>query len=230
MNSELSELLLAVDALTRPVVVAQWQGEVGERTIFKRTDEPLLVQLRLAIHNNIGGSGGGKQARERTPLDVGAFALFEDIDGRVRSWLSDLGGRVGKDLTTEAVLRAWYVLWSAGPHRSLLVERYTDMLEGWAQQIKDKLDPPAQIEITAPCPVCGVEWLNVGLKLPDGSDDPNDVERLRVLAAVERENMDDSFAMCKSCNRVWRGVGQMRALRIAMDDRESASAEGGGVA
>jgi hypothetical protein len=228
MNSELSELLLAVDALTRPVVVAQWQGEVGARTIFKRTDEPLLVQLRLAIHNNIGGSGGGKQARERTPLDVGAFALFEDIDGRVRSWMSELGGRVGKGLAVEAVLRAWFVWWSAGQREPVLVERFTDMLEGWAQQIRDKLDPPSQIEITSPCPVCGVEWVNIGLKLADGSDDPDDVERVRVLAAVERENMDDSYAMCKSCNRVWRGVGQMRSLRIAIDDREAASA--GGVA
>jgi len=107
------------------------------------------------------------------------------------------------------------------------VERFTDILEGWAQQIRDKLDPPAQIEITSPCPVCGVEWINIGLKRADGSDDPDDVERVHVLAAVERENMDDSYAMCKSCNRVWRGVGQMRALRIAIDDREAANAEGG---
>lgn len=226
MNSELSELLAAVDALTRPLTVAQWQGEAGEGKIFRRTDEPLLVQLRAAIQNNIGGSGGGKQARERTPLDVGAFALFEDIDGRVRSWVSELGGRVGKDLTVEVLLRAWFVLWSAGQHEPATVERFTGMLEGWAQQIKDKLDPPNQIEITSPCPVCGVEWLNVGLKLPDGSDDPDDVERVRVLAAVERDNMDDSYAMCKSCNRVWRGVGQMRSLRIAIDDREAASAAG----
>jgi hypothetical protein len=226
MNSELAELLVAVDALTKPQVVAQWQGEEGARKIFKRTDEPLLVQLRTAIHNNIGGSGGGKQARERTPLDVGAFALFERIDGRVRSWMSELGGKVGKDLQAEAILRSWFVMWSSGQHEPAEVLRYASVVEGWAQQIRDKLDPPPQIEITSPCPVCGVEWVNIGLKLPDGSDDPDDVERVRVLAAVERENMDDSYAMCKSCNRVWRGVGQMRSLRIAIDDREAASAKG----
>ena len=222
MNTEMSELLEAVDALTKPQLVAQWQGEKGAQTIFKRTDEPLLARLRDAIRNNIGGNGGGKQARERTPLDVGAFQLFEDIDGRIRSWMLGIGGTAGRNLEAEAILRSWFVMWSAGQHEPFEVVRFTTTIEGWVRQINDKLDPPNQIEITSGCPICGAEWMNTGTKLADGSDDPNDVERVRVLIAVEHENMDDSYAMCRACRRMWPGLGQMRTLRILLDDAEMA--------
>ena len=222
MNTELSELLEAVDALTKPQLVAQWQGEKGAQTIFKRTDEPLLARLRDAIRNNIGGNGGGKQARERTPIDPGAFQLHEDIDGRIQSWMVDIGGKVGKDLLPEDVLRSWFPMWSAVVREPYEMTRYTRIIEGWVSQINDKLDPPNQIEITSGCPVCGAEWINTGTKLANGSDDPNDVERVRVLIAVEHENMDDSYAMCRACRRMWPGLGQMRTLRILLDDAEMA--------
>ena len=212
-----SELLLdALDKLTKPQTVANWRGD----DIVRRTDPPLLDWLRDAIANSMGGSGGGKQARERTPMDVGAFTLYEDIDGRVRSWVNDLGGKPGKNLTPTQILRSWYVLWNVGNPSERMVAAYAHILEGWVQAVNDILDPPKRIEITSPCPVCGREWINVGLKLPDGSDDPNDLERVRVLIAVERESIHESFAMCRACDRVWTGTGEMRLLRIAIDDAE----------
>lgn len=216
-----AELLLdALDKLTKPQTVANWRGD----DIVRRTDPPLLDWLRDAIANSMGGSGGGKQARERTPMDVGAFTLYEDIDGRVRSWVNDLGGKPGKDLTPTQILRSWYVLWNVGNPSERMVAAYAHILEGWVQAVNDILDPPKRIEITAPCPVCGQEWINVGLKLADGSDDPNDLERVHVLIAVERESIHESFAMCRACDRVWTGTGEMRLLRIAIDDAEAAKA------
>lgn len=221
-----NNLLKALDALTKPQRIAQWQGEGEDRKIFKRLDPPLLDWLQEAIGNNIGGGGGGKPARERAPMDFGAFTLYEDIDGRVRSWLHELGAKPGKHVTPTQMLRTWYTLWNAQIHTDSLNSAYASILEGWEDAIKDKLDPPKRIEITSPCPACGAEFVNVGLKLADGSDDPDDVERVRVLNAVERERIEDSYAMCAACNRVWLGVPQMRALRIAIDDAETAKLAG----
>jgi len=109
-------------------------------------------------------------------------------------------------------------MWIGGVHADGLDDRYAAIVEGWEHQIRDKLQPPTRIEITAPCPVCGQEWINVGLKRPDGSDDPNDIEMVRVLNAIERKTLEDSYAMCQACSTVWAGVGRMRQLRGAIDD------------
>lgn len=210
------------------LLVCQWCGATGEDggqdlpTVVHRMDAALLEQLRAAITSDIGGnSGSGRQARERTPLDVGAFTLYEDIDGRIRSWMVELDAKPGVALTAEQVLRSWYTLWMATNPEPAQEDRRTRVLEGWARQIRDKLAPPKRIEITSPCPMCGREWINVGLKLDDGSDDPDDVERVHVLTAVERESLDDSYALCAACETVWRGVTQLRALRNAIDDAEA---------
>lgn len=211
-------LLDAVDDLSLPRRTANWV----DGALVHRTDPPLLEDLRDAIGSNIGGSGGGKQARERTPIDLAAFQVYERIDGTIRAWLADLGARPGKDVLPERALRSWYVLWSARAANAVLEPRFRVILDGWADEIRDKLDPPNRIEITAPCPVCGQEWKNIGLKLDTGEDDPDDVERVRVLNAVERESLSDSYAMCSACGTVWFGVSRMRELRIAIDDAEKA--------
>jgi hypothetical protein len=219
-------LLVAVDALTKPQQVVEWQEAVPEkgieRAIKKRTNPPLLDWLALSVANNLGGGGGGKPARERTPIDIAALTLYESIDERVKSWLAELGAKPGKNVTPTQVLRSWYALWIGGHHNDGIERAYTSVLEAWEQRILDILDPPKRIEITAPCPACGQEWHNLGLKLEDGTDDPDDAERVRVLNAVERATLQDSYAMCTACNRVWAGVSQMRQLRIAMDDAEAA--------
>ena len=217
------ELLLdTLDVLTKPTHVAEWQGDGDQRRIFKRTDPPLLERLQAAIVSDTGGNGSGKAARERAPLDIGALTLFDGIDGRARSWLDELGARPGKDVTLTQVLRSWYVMWSAMNPSDGLAGSYLNVLDGWVTAIEDVLSPPTRIEIMAACPVCGGEWMNVGLKLANGDDDPNDIERVRVLAAVERETINESYALCRWCDHVWKGVGAMRLLRIAIDDAEAA--------
>lgn len=226
MNTEDNDLLAAVDALSKPQHVAEWQEAVPEkgieRKIKRRTNPPLLDWLATAVANNIGGDGGGRPGRERTPIDIGALTLYEEIDGRIRSWLDELGARPGRDVTATQALRTWYALWIGRTRLDGLDDTYRDILRRWESRIEDILDPPKRIEITAPCPACGTEWRNIGLKLADGSDDPNDAERVRVLSAVERATLQDSFAVCVACERVWAGVTGMRALRIAIDDAEAA--------
>src|ERR1700761_577071 len=218
MSEQPNDLLAAVDALTKPQRVAFWRDTDNGQEIVRREDPPLLDWLRESIGSKIGGNGGGKAARGRAPIDLGALQLYENIDGQVRAWVSELGGKVGKGITPTQALRSWYVLYAAG--RREWEDNYLRQLEGWAVQVKDKLDPPKKIEITSPCPACGAEFVNIGLKLADGSDDPNDVERVRALNAVERETMDESYVLCSACDRVWKGVPAMRSLRIWIDDKE----------
>lgn len=186
-----------------------------------RTDPPLLEQLRTAVASNVGGSGGGGKARrERTPIDVAAFATYEDIDGRCRALLTELGGKVGSGVTTEQALRAWYVLFQATNPTVADVERRRREIAGWEDRILDVLDPPKKIEILAPCPICGKQWVNIankGITHPD----PDDIEQVNALNAFERERLDDCYAMCVACETVWKGVTQMRHLRIAIDEAEA---------
>lgn len=209
--------------------VCQWcettttepQHRIAEQAVRRRVEASLLDQLRDSVASDKGQGGGRKPGREQVPIDVAALVLYELIDGRVRAWLGELGAQPGKDVTPDQALRTWYVLWSAGQHVDGLEDRYKTVIESWKQQILDKLQPPKRIELMAPCPLCGKEWMNIGLKLADGGDDPNDVERVRVLSAVERESLEDSFAICQACDTVWLGVSRMRQLRIEIDDAAS---------
>ena len=186
--------------------------------VVRRTDPPLLDQLEAAVAGDLGQKGGAKPQRERTPIDIAALGLVETIDGRVRAWHRDVGSRPGNGISLRQLLDSWFVLWQAGSHADGLSARHTSIVASWESRIEDCIAPPKRIEITAPCPVCGQEFANVGLKLPNGDDDPNDIEMVRVLTAVERESLEDSYALCSACSTVWKGVGQMRQLRILLDD------------
>lgn len=208
------DLRKAIDGLTKPVSNAEWIRHADKTAIYRRTDKSLLEQIKTAIHSDIGGGGSGQPGRERVPLDVGAFTIHETIDGRIRAWMDDIGGLTGKDLTASEVLRAWFPLWKFSQREPSVVDAFTRIIEGWAQQIRDHLDPPAKFEITSKCPACGMEWITTG----SGTD----AETTRVLSAVERETLEDSYAVCRACDKVWRGVAQMRKLRIAIDDMDLA--------
>lgn len=217
-------LLDAVDALTRPRTVANWQGA----RLVRRVDPPLLGLLYEAVASDVGGTGSGKPAQERVPLDIGALELHREIASRVRSWVEDLGGRVGRDIPPQESLRAWYVLFNAQPYSSVLANDYRVTLEGWVHQIESKIDPPRRIEIgereAVPCPECGASFVLNGHVRLDGEVDPNEAEQVRALAVFELGTLEESFAACAVCGARWVGVGRLRALRIAIDDAEASRA------
>lgn len=222
-DNPIADLLTAVEALTKPVHTAFMQHEVegtdrNARTegIVKRTDPSLLEQLRAAITSDIGGgAGSAKAARERTSLDVAAFSLYEEIDGRVRAWLLDVGVRPSGKAELGSILVRWFILWKQKRLEDATVHAHQLVLERWASSIRDLLDPPVKQEITSPCPSCGAMWATVGRG--------EETESVRALWAVWREDPDESYGLCRSCDKVWRGVGMMRTLRIAIDDAELAT-------
>jgi len=235
--SNRSDLLDLIDELTKPTAIANWQHEhvhtwinvagpdeepdlvcewesAHSRTmvdeLVRHEQDALLDWLQKAVSSSVGrGAGGGKAARERTPLDVSAFSLLEEIDGRVRSWMLDFGDTRG-DL--KRLLRGWYVKFTAVPREEADERRHYGIVAGWRQRIVDLMDSPTPVEITSPCPSCGQLWVTRG----SGSD----VESIRALWAIWRERPEDSQASCQGCGRVWHGVSQMRSLRISIDEAE----------
>lgn len=226
-DNPIYRLMKIVDELTleHTVIVEDKDG----RFLGHRQEIALLVKLNAAVQSSSGGNGGdGKPGRERVPIDVSAQDLFNRITADIREWYGRETDYAEHGLPAPWVtLRQWYIRfinrYRQGDIHDRTMWSQISTVESWVQQIRDKLDPPTKIEITAPCPICGHEWVNVGLKLADGRDDPEDIEMVRVLNAVEREKIEDSYAMCQACNTVWKGVGRMRQLRIAIDDAEDAT-------
>jgi len=221
-DNPINDLRDAMDALTKPIRTAIWQDEldnhgqhIGQKLI-RHEDRSLLYQLRNAISGDLGSHGGGsKAAHERTPFDVAAFTMYEDIDDRVKSWADD-AGMTRSGLPVEDVLRAWFPVWTVKVIPDLLVDRHTAILVRWAVGINDLLDPPTKQELTAPCPLCGQMWATVGKG--------EETESVRALWAVWRENRDESYGMCRACDHMWRGISAMRQLRISIDDQEAEQA------
>lgn len=211
------KLLDAVDALTKPVTVAEWISDGDKRTLFRRTDPCLLEQLAARIGSSIeGGNGSRSAARERVPIDVGAFTLLEEIDGMVRAWLLDFGARPGRLVSTGEALRSWFVFFQASPREPEEVSRHEGRLWGWVQRVEDIVDPPTVEEVTRPCPSCGER------RTVQGSGE--DAVSVSALRAVWRpSDASSSFAECRACGRKWAGLSGMRALRVAIDDVEMAS-------
>ena len=215
----INDLRDAMDALTKPIRSAIWQDEIDSdgqhigQKLIRHVDQSLLYQLRGAISGDLGSHGGGsKAAHERTPFDVAAFTMYEDIDGRVKSWALD-AGMTRSTAGPELVLRTWFRVWTVKVIPDELVDRHTAILTRWAVSINDLLSPPTKQELTAPCPLCGQMWATVGKG--------EEAESVRALWAVWRENRDESYGMCRACDHMWRGISAMRQLRISIDDQEA---------
>jgi len=204
------ELLDLINELTQPIRVDVWQG----MTKHVRTDPPLLDQLKAAVSGDLGGgSGASKPARERTPLDITAFTMLEQIDGQVRSWMKEAGEPWAGEL--RPLLRTWYVVFTRYDRGEDTSRRHFLILARWVAGIRDLIDPPTRYEVTSPCPNCGQVWVTRG--------NGQDAESVRALWVSWRSLPEDSDATCQGCGKTWRGVSQIRSLRIAIDDAEKLS-------
>jgi hypothetical protein len=215
MNTETGDLLEAIDALTKPQRLADWVESDGQRALYARTHEPLLEQLRQAIASNVGEkSAQGGQTSTRSLIDVGAFTLYEEIDGVARGWVLEVGGRAGRNFSALDVLRAWFVLYSV--RERLDIEERISRLRGWAARIGDLLSPPTKQELRRPCPSCSKSWAVLGRG--------EETQRVSALEYTIRDGLEACYVECRSCGSRWSGAYQLRALRVLIDDLESVEA------
>lgn len=222
-HNPIVELDVALAMLTRDhELIVQLKGVV----LGSRTEQPLLLKLRAAVASSIGdGTGGGKSNKSAVPLNVGARDLYDRMTLDIRKWFSEVAtdSSHGRPVP-EVTLTQWYIRFVSAYRSNLVTEallkRKTSELRDWQQQIRDLIDPPYRWPLTSPCPVCGLEWVTL-----HAVDDPREIERVRTLNAVEREDIESSYVVCVNpqCGRIWRGTIGARALKIALDDVELAA-------
>jgi len=237
----------ALDWLTQPhktPVVLRAEGKDKDdakhpiRTVHP-THEGLIKQLRTAIASSIGGSAGGKPARERIPLDADALVKYEQIEAAILERFAEYA-RVVPHLLPEDNLRAWAVIFlTTATEEQITIEYRT--LEQWKTVIEEKLSPPNVIELpNEACPECGASWYSTVLnaavadgKNPKHTDkgherDPEwywvDEERRPALTATYRNDdlggLTKSFAKCGHCGHVWMGSAGIRALAYILENKQ----------
>lgn len=174
--------------------------------------DPLLGQLRGAIHANLGKTHSGHSPlSERSPLDLEAFDMYEDIDGRIAS-LWQMATETGHSLgSPEKNLLAWYrafcASWALRETNDAQMLRALARLSGWANRIENYFDPAQECEILAACPSdgCGRRyWIDaLGIR--------------HSALVVEYRPGRELVGRCRSCATTWHGDAQLIGLAKAIE-------------
>ncbi|WP_442575888.1 DUF7341 domain-containing protein [Microbacterium sp. F51-2R] len=190
----MTELLDAVDALTKPVILHHTIADSRFTCIV--TDTPLLTRLQDEIRFSLSREGSKSLPNQRVPLNSGALMLFMRISSQVTDWANGAGSGVVKG-DPGRTLRGWYVAWVQQVRGDGEVAARVRILHGWAAAIRRELDPPRMKDLPDPCPACGaVEWWRDGERYPR----PLVVESPR---NPEKNLIDESTATCRACDKRW---------------------------
>lgn len=178
-----------------------------------RREKALLEQLKAAVAGGTSrGSGGSAAKNARSPLNVGAADLLNDIlwNGRQEyNWaIRRLGGEARKDAYSAAAFLAGWVstldaLDRMGALEPTELPRAKARLDNVAGAIRDLLDPPFRFDLTTPCPTCK------GSRTADNA---------LALVVTERIPADNSQVDCRLCKASWKGVHEARLLSIAVNE------------
>lgn len=185
----------AVKELTEPVIEHIRQTDDDGRYLRTHTVEhaPLLTQLEEAITSAIGSGGGGGSATGNV-LNGEALMRAMMVRSELGDWCRLVGVRPSRD--NIASLIAWANVFTfTGRDEGY----YLGKLHGWAQMIRNLIDPPKRRELTKPCPVCkATSYVN-----GDGDTMPNPL----VFEYRETDLTGTVRAVCRNadCGIEWVG-------------------------
>ena len=192
-------------------VLTDMVTQLSTRHLDRRSGQlraPLLGQLRGALRPSLGKTQDGHSGvGERSVLNIAAFDLYEDIDGRIASlWLmaTETGRLRG---SPEKNLQAWYVAfaatWAFGEISDAQLLLALARTSSFVTRIENYFDPPLVREVLAPCPTCSQRYAIVG--------------GVRVSALyVEYRRGSELMARCHCCPSVWAGDAQLVGLAKAI--------------
>lgn len=209
----MTDLLTALDAITKPVVTSFPQKDDDGKWIKAHTVTmaPLLQQLAEAVTGSLVGIGGsGSLASERNMLDSEALRQAGIIRSAIRDWCYAAGVSTTRDMVVD--LRRWYVAYLTSDNRA--DEFYTSQMRKWKRTIERKLDPPKQIDLLFPCPVCGSTT---------GVDSEKNPVSPALIVEYPRDNPLDAVAMCRGegCTATWEGKTAIEELMEEENERDT---------
>lgn len=195
-----------VDQLTRVHPITVDTG-AGKQII---NEDGLLAQLREALFVGIGGSGGSQKG-SKLPIYDAAYDLLTEIDTQAAEALADVDKRPTPYGHAEDYVRAWSEL--VDEDKRVIVSVRLTLAEGivvtnareysaftlvynWYTRIRDLFNPPRKVEITAPCPVCGVRWLK---REKDGQE----ISESAMWFRCDEETKAIVDVRCDACELVW---------------------------
>jgi len=214
----LDELLGLVDRLTmqhRSTVSVETEDGGEAKVTIKH--EPLLDQLRAAIWSekrNRPGAGGIPS--ERNVIDSDALEQYEKISRQITRLYRETTSAAPFASPTQN-LRSWFVAFKMQVELQKvsgeIVHEKLRKVGSMVAAIETKLNPPTILEITAPCPRCGVTY---------GNDKDGVYRRAVVIESrvAEYKSLDNSRARCVACGAVWVHGRGMRQLRWEIDQVE----------
>jgi hypothetical protein len=199
----MSDLLDAVDALTKPIIEHFSQKDDDGKFVKAHTitRDPLLTQLRDAVNpsaNNNAGSASLQSAR--SIIDSDALLEYSKMASAIGDWCRQMKVERTRDPIVD--LRRWYVAYDREGDQP---DWYRNELQRWAHVIRNHLEPPKRMEVTTPCPVCGKRtWTDA-----EGNE-------LLFPIMVEYKATDEGSikpnALCRACDTVWRGYDAVAEL------------------
>lgn len=207
----------AVDTLTKDIIehIRQTDDDgnyLGTHTVIH---PPLLEQLHQRVTPSTGNDAGSKSSpRERNMVDSAALYEYAKMSSAIWDWCRMAGATVDKKPVDD--LRRWYIAHTSHTDRD--DDWYTRELRRWEGVIRNKLEPPKQVEIQAACPVCGPDpWVD-----GEGSRQPNRLWLEYRLDLDGKPSNERTTCRNPNCNAVWEGEESMKELGEELDERHAA--------
>lgn len=143
-----AQLRAELDTALRHLTEPSTHPVVRDDTSIATGELPsLLDQLRESLGGH-GESNGRGRGGHRTPADVTAIDIEEDIEGEA----GELQARLETYVPLEARLRH---LSDVGQYLDADALRYAlGRVRSWAGRIRSHLDPPRRLHLAARCPAC----------------------------------------------------------------------------
>lgn len=179
------------------------------KTTSTKRAKPLLEQLRDAVSN--AGGAGGKRAGTGSPelVSLAALTLLRQIEFELLTM--HVQAVRDQSFTVEERIRTVVAMTNRRADVATTTSS-TARLAAMAEQIRDLLDPAKQLDVVAPCPVCGrrTVWREVAGE--------------QVQASALSLDVASGRCVCLSCEASWQPQHLELLLRMIRDAEQQRQA------
>lgn len=201
----MTELLDAVDALTKPEVTSSPVKDDAGNWVKAHTVTlpPLLTQLKDAVNPSTNSTAGSSSlASTRNLIDGDALFEYSKMTAAIGDWCHIAKSERTRDPITD--LRRWYVVFMQTENDPAF---YISQINKWVAKIRRLLNPPQTITLEQACPVCGAkEW--GGLEAGGG---PHPIQ-VEFWFDEDTGKASGHAATCRACRIVWQGFDAVKEL------------------